>query len=103
MHDRVCVFYSSLALAAARTQFQILTVTVQLAVSEKCTRSPSGPTLISLKDVSASTVKVVSPLPLREDVPPKDGRIPPIKAEAARDPCKWKERESFIHSYFSRR
>lgn len=49
-------------------------------------------TLISLKEVSASTVKVVSPLPLREDDPPKDVRIPPVKAEAARDPCEFKQR-----------
>lgn len=43
-------------------------------------------TLISLRDVSASRVTAVSPLPLREDVPPRDVRVPAVKAEAARDP-----------------
>lgn len=49
-------------------------------------------TLISLREVSASTVRDVSPLPLREDVPPKDVRVPAVKAEAARDPCAVKKR-----------
>jgi len=42
--------------------------------------------LISRREVSASTVKAVSPLPLREDVPPKEVRVAAVKAEAARDP-----------------
>ena len=46
----------------------------------------SSITLISRIDVSASTVIDVSPLPLREEVPPKDVRVPAVKAEAARDP-----------------
>lgn len=42
--------------------------------------------MISLKDDSASRVRAVSPLPLREDVPPRDVRVPAVKEEAARDP-----------------
>lgn len=60
-------------------------------------------TLISLKEVSASTVRDVSPLPLREDVPPKDGRIPPVKAEAARDPCELKKTENVLVIHISQR
>lgn len=43
-------------------------------------------TLISRMEVSASKVTAVSPLPLREDVPPKEVRVAAVKAEAARDP-----------------
>lgn len=51
-------------------------------------------TLISRKEVSASTVKAVSPLPLREEVPPKDVSVPAVRAEAARDP--WRRRNQDI-------
>lgn len=40
-------------------------------------------TLISRKDVSASTVKVVSPLPLLDNVPPKEVRVAVVREEAA--------------------
>lgn len=43
-------------------------------------------TLISRMDVSASTVIAVSPLPLREELPPMEVRVAAVKAEAARDP-----------------
>lgn len=47
---------------------------------------PRDLTLISRMELSASTIKAVSPLPLREDVPPNEVRVPAVKAEAARDP-----------------
>lgn len=50
-------------------------------------------------DVSASTVKAVSPLPLREDVPPKDVSVAAVKAEPARDPFGEKKGEKIIFSY----
>lgn len=37
-------------------------------------------------ELSASTVKAVSPLPLREDDPPNEVSVAAVKAEAARDP-----------------
>lgn len=49
-------------------------------------------------ELSASTVKAVSPLPLREDDPPNEVSVPAVKAEAARDP--WhKEKDIYKIKY----
>lgn len=43
-------------------------------------------TLISLMDASVSAEMDVSPLPLREDVPPREVRVAPEIVDAREDP-----------------
>lgn len=51
-----------------------------------CPLCSKDTTLISRMEFSASTIIAVSPLPLREDVPPKEVSVAAVRAEAARDP-----------------
>lgn len=48
-------------------------------------------------EVSVSTVIAVSPLPLREDVPPEEVRVAAVEAEAARDPWEREEKKLNLH------
>ncbi len=46
-------------------------------------------TLISFMDASVSAEMDVSPLPLREDVPPREVRVAPETVDAREDPYKY--------------